>query len=622
MPYDVGEDNRPSENCTIMGAAATVGTSQGRDYVRRILVAEDSSITQDLLKLVLTQRGYVVDIADDGEQALEALRHRSYHVALLDFHLPGMDGVQVVSSFDADAAGRRRPWFIAVTADVEGLLAHKENCESFDKIVPKPVDIQEICKAIDETGERSEEDVPSSSEPEQAPSGPPSAFVSAEPRRPEISPILSLDYRYLQWPDDFDSKHLSARTLQTTVEQDSFDAIVVREPATASDLMLIWQTRGLHLLPVIDLAGHLAAGADLDGSKLAHNETDRIAELVETFHDRRARLNRDLLLTEDLGEKLLGRIFMVNDGLKPVLDSSQLAAVSYNTVLDSHALINEAKKLVDRGFLNVTFFDRVHLCPGCGSSRFNVREECPECLSSNLSEESYLHHFRCAYQGPESDFRRNDDLICPKCRREVAHFGQDYDRPGTMITCVACGHATSEPAVGFVCLDCGDRTDGDRIHTRDIQAYDLTDQAIGFLEAGKAFLGFAQQTLRFSDLPLDLVVALNEEAKRYNDDGTPFALLDISYKNEREIDREHGARQFDQVRGLFIENLRTVLKKDVEGTGEARVVKGNAYDFALLKGMGPENVRDQLDMICERATAQLRLDLGVVISVFGAKDLS
>ena len=43
---------------------------------RRVLVAEDSPTTHEILKLLLTQRGHHVDIATDGELALEALRRQ------------------------------------------------------------------------------------------------------------------------------------------------------------------------------------------------------------------------------------------------------------------------------------------------------------------------------------------------------------------------------------------------------------------------------------------------------------------------------------------------------------------------------------------------------------------
>jgi hypothetical protein len=296
--------------------------------------------------------------------------------------------------------------------------------------------------------------------------------------------------------------------------------------------------------------------------------------------------------------------------------------VTYNVLLDGHTVINEASKLVKSGFLSPSFFDRVHVCGNCGSSQFNVREECPECRSSNLREEPYLHHFKCAYLGPESDFRRGDDLVCPKCRRELTHFGSDYDKPGTMIVCGSCGHQTSEPMVGFVCLSCGHHTDGDTIPTRDIQSYALTDKAKGFLEAGNAFLGFTQQSLRFSDLPLDLVVALNDEAKKFNENGIPFALLNISYQNAREIDKEHGPRQFTQLRNLFLENLRRTLRDEVSSVEDPKIVKGQSYDFALLQQTRANDVRQRIEQITAKASEKLKLDPGVAITVFGPEDLS
>lgn len=583
---------------------------------RRVLVAEDSSITQDLLKLVLNQRGHEADIVSDGKEALEALKSQNYDVALLDFHLPEMDGVQVVSGFLENRKSKKRPYFVAITADVEGLLEHTENCEKFDKIIPKPVDIQEVCSVIDTC--QVDEDAASFEASGRSVTPGPSASPAQPAKRVETSssPVFSLDYNYLCWPDDLNSKHVSARALQASVTQDSFDAIVIKERAEPADLVTIWQTKTLHLLPVIDLAGSLGKMADINCSALGFNETEEVRTLIEAFHDRRAYVHRDLVNTDEMSDKLLGRIFMANAPLTPSYDARSDLLASYNVTLDARFVINEAKKLADGGFLVPSFFDRVHQCGGCGSSHFNVREECPECRSSNLSEEPYLHHFRCAYQGPESDFRHGDDLICPKCRREIGHFGRDYDKPGTMVICGSCGHTTSEPMVGFCCVSCGTHTDGDAIQTRDVYSYAMSEQGIGYIEAGQAFLGFAQQTLRFSELPLDLVVALNDEARRYNDGGEKFALLDIAYQNEREITREHGPRQYNDARKLALENLRRALSEN------AKVVRGQAYDFALLKNTDPDDIRAQTEKLSELASDQIRFDMGITITVFGPEDLS
>lgn len=106
---------------------------------RRVLVAEDSPTTQEIRKLLLTQRGHHVDIATDGAQALETLRHYHYDVAPLDFHLPKMDGLRVATTVRSELLAHARPRLIAITADLQRLLANTEDCENFDPVIPKPL---------------------------------------------------------------------------------------------------------------------------------------------------------------------------------------------------------------------------------------------------------------------------------------------------------------------------------------------------------------------------------------------------------------------------------------------------------------------------------------------------
>jgi hypothetical protein len=246
-----------------------------------------------------------------------------------------------------------------------------------------------------------------------------------------------------------------------------------------------------------------------------------------------------------------------------------------------------------------------------------VREECTECGSSNLIDEPLLHHFKCAFQGPESQFRHDNDLICPKCRRELLHFGFDYDRPGTMIVCQACGHAASEPVVGFVCLDCGAHAGSENCPTRDVYAYRLTEQGTGFAEYGRSFLGEMNHALRFTELPIELVVAMNAAAKKFNEDETPFTLINIFYQNKREIVAEHGAQQFAQARNHFVNNLREALQPSSD-----LVIQGPSYDFVLLNGIAPKQTQKDFDVLKQAGERALRLDLGVKFQAFGPENFS
>ena len=576
---------------------------------RHVLVAEDSPTTHEILKLLLTQRGHHVTIATDGEQALDALRRNHYDVALLDFHLPKMDGLQVATAIKRELRGRDLPRLIAITADLPGLLAHTEDCENFDLVIPKPLDIYHIGQLLEEQAELRDEQ-----QPEIVAPGTQRGPAPASVRQPFA--IEGLGYEFLLWPDDIDVRRLSARAMQATLGDPRFDSILITQPVSVEVLSSLWERKALYALPIVDLTGTLGRMADFDGAELSTAATERLGRLIRDFQDRRARLHRDLLLSDKLGEQLLGRMFVANRPLTAALDPRYCHLASYDVPLGRRVVTREAETLCEHGLLKREFFERFYICRACDSYRLHVREECSQCRSSNLSEEQYLHHFRCAFQGPEADFRRGDELICPKCRHELTHFGFDYDRPGTMIVCGSCGHAASEPSVGFVCLDCGAHTDSNVAATRDVFSYQLTDKGVSFAEKGGVVLGYAREVLRFADLPLELVVALNAAAKRYNEDKTPFALANILYRKEREVVAEYGVRQFAQARDLFIENLRSALEKP------NTVVKGQSYDFALLEGIGPEQAQVDFDHLKERASHTLSVDLGVVFQTCGPEDFS
>lgn len=567
---------------------------------QRILVAEDNHTTQDLLRLLLTQRGHRVDVVDDGEMALDALVKRSYDVVLLDFHLPKMNGLQVAAAYRAGRQRDEGPRFVAITSDMKGLLGHLSNCENFDSFVPKPFDLEDICNVIEGTVQ----DTAVTDEDE------------AKASRTGASPIQELGYDLLRWPDDFNADNTSARVLQASLGDARFDAVLIREHATANDLKLLWANKSLHVLPVIDVTGNLGPRADIDASKLNVGETDQLNSVIEDFHRRRATLHKDLLHADNFSDKLLARIYVSGGRLSASYEPNSPGFFCYNTLPEYDAVEREAYKLYKAGFLTPHFFDRLHICDRCASSRFNVREECSKCRSSNLAEETYLHHFKCSYQGPEADFRHGDSLMCPKCRQELAHFSVDYDKPGSMLACGDCGTATSEPDVGFVCMDCGAHAKGDSVGTHDVHSYSLSERGNAYAETGKALLENKSRALRLAELPLELIVSLNGELKHYESDGTPFTLLDITYSNANEIAHEHGTRMFHQSRVQFLENLRQVLPAD------NLVVQGHSYDVALMKRIDVAAAQSLIDEIISEATEILRHDLGVKIHTYGAEDFA
>ena len=61
-----------------------------------ILIVDDDPGTAAIMVTRLTARGYQTDSADNGEAALEKVRLRPYGLAIIDYLMPGMDGVELV----------------------------------------------------------------------------------------------------------------------------------------------------------------------------------------------------------------------------------------------------------------------------------------------------------------------------------------------------------------------------------------------------------------------------------------------------------------------------------------------------------------------------------------------
>src|SRR5262245_3151806 len=87
-----------------------------------VLVVDDEPDTCHNLTDILTDLGYRVDTAPDGPSALELVRKNPYDVALLDYKMPGMDGLTLYREIKRLRAGTVA---IVVTAYAGGTTAEE-----------------------------------------------------------------------------------------------------------------------------------------------------------------------------------------------------------------------------------------------------------------------------------------------------------------------------------------------------------------------------------------------------------------------------------------------------------------------------------------------------------------
>jgi DNA-binding response OmpR family regulator len=107
----------------------------------RVLVAEDDNGLRDVLARGLRENDYVVDAVPDGEEAIRFLRSYEYELAVLDWRMPGISGLEVVRWIRRQQ--RRTPVLLLTARDayadrVTGLD------EGADDYLVKPFDFAEL----------------------------------------------------------------------------------------------------------------------------------------------------------------------------------------------------------------------------------------------------------------------------------------------------------------------------------------------------------------------------------------------------------------------------------------------------------------------------------------------
>jgi DNA-binding response OmpR family regulator len=85
--------------------------------MKRILVVDDDHRLAGLLAFGLRRRGYAVELAADGSQALERVRRGRFDLVLVDWHMPVMDGAAFLRA--ARAAGTSTPPVVVMSGAPE-----------------------------------------------------------------------------------------------------------------------------------------------------------------------------------------------------------------------------------------------------------------------------------------------------------------------------------------------------------------------------------------------------------------------------------------------------------------------------------------------------------------------
>lgn len=133
-------------------AAARVAadkTGFASQYPACILLVEDQPLNQKITTMLLSRLGYDrVDIANNGQEAVEMVNNGSYDIVFMDLQMPVMGGIEATREIRGNFLLRQQPVIIAMTG--HALTGVKQSCMEvgMNEFLTKPVSLDDLRRVI------------------------------------------------------------------------------------------------------------------------------------------------------------------------------------------------------------------------------------------------------------------------------------------------------------------------------------------------------------------------------------------------------------------------------------------------------------------------------------------
>jgi signal transduction histidine kinase len=140
-----------SENPSALAAPAPAAPRSGVvEHAVRILVVEDNQVNQKVVTAVLRKRGFCIELANDGQEALNKLENSAaFDLVLMDVQMPVLDGLEATRLIRKEQRWKQLP-IIAMTA--HAMNGDKERCleAGMSGYISKPVHPSLLLSTVDE----------------------------------------------------------------------------------------------------------------------------------------------------------------------------------------------------------------------------------------------------------------------------------------------------------------------------------------------------------------------------------------------------------------------------------------------------------------------------------------
>jgi len=117
----------------------------------KILLIDDDKWIRDSLSLFFENEGILSVACETAEEGLETLRDRTYDIIIVDYKLPGMDGLEFLKRIEESHPGSMK---VLLTAYKEDKVIAEANRIGIDDFIEKPFTAKTIEESISRLAEK------------------------------------------------------------------------------------------------------------------------------------------------------------------------------------------------------------------------------------------------------------------------------------------------------------------------------------------------------------------------------------------------------------------------------------------------------------------------------------
>lgn len=119
--------------------------------MKKVLVAEDSSVIQNLAKKILEFQNYNITFAKNGKEVIDMITNENYDLLLLDINMPIMDGMECAKTIRAmkDKEKAEIP-IIAITGNAKNYSMDQFKAVGINEYMQKPLNFDLLVEKVKE----------------------------------------------------------------------------------------------------------------------------------------------------------------------------------------------------------------------------------------------------------------------------------------------------------------------------------------------------------------------------------------------------------------------------------------------------------------------------------------